>query len=238
VNDKNGMMEQKILKELRFLKIYAIILTVLLIAVICFSFTSSDKGAVKTFKEITAQRINIVSPEGDLRMVLSNSDLQTPGRMNGVKLPDRMRQQGIVFFNKDGDEVGGLVFDNRGLVFSVDKYKNDQIMQLQYFSDEQGASKYGLQLWEIEGKLDLMDRLKARDSLSKLNYDHEKVNKILTEMNDRLLSPQRMFVGKLYNGDVGLFIKDNEGNIRIKTFAVVKWQDSPLRLSFLTIFCH
>jgi hypothetical protein len=211
-------MEQKVLKEIRFWKMYAIATIVAFVALFGFSFTKPEKDEVKVFKEISVQRINIVNPEGKLRMVLSNAELQTPGKMDGVQLADRERQQGIIFFNKDEDEVGGLVFDNGGLVLSVDKWKRDQIMQLQYFEGENEAAKYGLQFWDQGGKLGFMERIAVRDSLTKLNYDNNKIEEIMTSMNGRPLMPQRMFVGKLENDEVGLFIKDKEGRNRLKIF--------------------
>ncbi|MBL1409951.1 hypothetical protein [Sphingobacterium faecale] len=211
-------MEQKVFKEIRFLKIYAIVTTLAFVALFGFSFTKPEKDDVTVFKEISAQRINIVSPQGKLRMVLSNAELQTPGKMDGVQLTDRERQQGIIFFNKDEDEVGGLVFDNGGLVLSVDKWKRDQIMQLQYFEGENEAAKYGLQFWDQGGDLGFIKRIAIRDSLTKLNYDDNKIEEILTSMNGRLLMPQRMFVGKSTKDEIGLFIKDKLGNNRIRIY--------------------
>lgn len=208
-------MEAKILKALRFLKIYAVILTLAFVALFTLSFTNKEKVENKSFKEITAQRINIVGPQGKLRMVISNSDMQSPGRMNGKKLPDRQRHQGMIFFNEEGDEVGGLIFGNRGLVLSVDKYKQDQIMQLQYMENKSGKARYGLQFWDREGKLNVVERRQARDSLKKLHYSRKKMAKILTQMNGQALAPHRMFVGKLATGAVGLFIRDKEGHKRI-----------------------
>lgn len=222
-------MEQKILKEVRFLKIYAFALTLAFIALFTLSFTDAGEEN-KTFNEITAQRLNIVSPKGELRMVISNAEHQSPGSINGKKFPDRERQQGIIFFNKAGDEVGGLVFDNRGLVLSVDKYKKDQIMQLQYYESKTGDSRYGLQLWDREGKLNLLDRIAAWDSLKKLNYDNDNIETILTQMNGKPLSPHRLFVGKKIDGQVGLFIQDESGNNRIKIYV---GKDNKAHLEFL-----
>lgn len=214
---------------MRILKIYALVLTVAFIAVFTLSFTRPDANK-NTFKELTAQRINIVGPNGELRMVLSNSKLQSPGRMDGNKFPDRKRQQGLIFFNSEGDEVGGLIFDNRGLVFSVDKYNMDQIMQLQYHESKQGKAKYGIQLWDREGHLDLLERMKARDSLQKLNYDYKKVETLLTKMNGGPLSPHRLFVGKKLDGQVGLFIQDKSGNNRIEIYV---GDDNKAHIEFL-----
>lgn len=211
-------MEQRILKELRFLKIYAVITTLAFAGLCSFSFKKVERRDVGVVKELTAQRINIVNPQGKLRMVLSNSELQSPGKMNGEQLADRKRQQGIIFFNKDEDEVGGLVFDNGGLVLSVDKWKRDQIMQLQYFEGENEVAKYGLQLWDQGGELGFMERIAVRDSLMKLRFNDSEIEEIMTKMNGRPLMPTRMFAGKSFADEVGLFINDKEGKNRLKIF--------------------
>ncbi len=76
---------------------------------------------------------------GDLKLVISNSEKQHNGIINGKPLPERERQAGLIFFNSAGDECGGLVYDGNdaeaGLVLSVDKYRDDQVMQLQYIEN-------------------------------------------------------------------------------------------------------
>lgn len=58
-----------------------------------------------------------------------------------------------LFFNSSGDECGGLVYDGNekdaGMVLSVDKFRDDQIMQLQYMENTKNYDrKYGLQIWD------------------------------------------------------------------------------------------
>lgn len=71
-------------------------------------------------------------------MVISNKKNQHPGIINNQALPERDRPAGMIFFNDDGDECGGLVYDgdrnSASMTYSFDQYKNDQIMQLQYVS--------------------------------------------------------------------------------------------------------
>lgn len=115
-----------------FLKLYAISLTFVLGYVVITGFNSS-----KTFDEITVERINIVEPNGDLKMVISNSKRQHPGMFDGEVLMERQRPSGMIFFNEEQDEVGGLVYevnkeDDMGVVLSIDQYKNDQVMQMLY----------------------------------------------------------------------------------------------------------
>jgi len=85
-------------------------------------------------------RINVVDANGALRMVISNKDRMHPGMMDG-KMIDRPRPvAGLLFFNEEGDEVGGLSYTGRevngrgransGLMF--DQFKQDQTVGITY----------------------------------------------------------------------------------------------------------
>src|SRR6266568_5008841 len=102
-------METRIEKEIRFLKIYAAI-TTLVCAVFFFSaFVLQTKK--QKFEEIDVERINIVEKDGKLRMVISNEERQHPGIIDGKTLPRKEgRPAGMLFFNDKGDEMGGLTF--------------------------------------------------------------------------------------------------------------------------------
>src|SRR5687767_1962305 len=64
------------------------------------------------FSEIDVERINIREPNGTLRMVISNT-ARTPGIIwRGVERPhpSGRRSAGMLFFNEEGTENGGLSF--------------------------------------------------------------------------------------------------------------------------------
>jgi hypothetical protein len=218
-------------KTLRFFKFYSIFLTVAITVLVILSFKSGKTH----FEEIDVERINVVEKNGDLKMVISNHERQHPGAMNGKDFPKRSREAGIIFFNSQGDECGGLVYDGNakeaGMVYSIDKYKDDQIMQLQYMENTQDKSrKYGLQLWEY-GKEDAIaeryDRFEKigqlkNDSLSRIEFERMR--------KEGLMANERLFVGKTFNNEVGLFIKDKNGIPRIKVY--VNKQNEP-RIEFL-----
>src|SRR6478609_9315429 len=102
-------MEKELLKQLRILKLYSGVLTLVVLAGIFFSFTYAARN--NKFKEIDVERINIVEKTGKLRMVISNGERQHPGIVDGKTLPKRYREPGMIFFNTDGDECGGLIYD-------------------------------------------------------------------------------------------------------------------------------
>ena len=215
---------QDLSKQVRFLKLYAIFLTIIVIilaGIVIFTLRNDH------FKEITAERINIVEPDGMLRMVISNQKNQHPGKMNGKVMPSRERPAGMIFFNNEGDEDGGLVYDGNknggSMTYSFDQYKNDQVMQLQYNQDNDGKGKmtarsYGLKLWDRPDDFTLSNLIDYADSLKKLN-DTNTYNAGIAKLKaEGKLGQQRFFAGKNENGEVGLFLRDSKGIPRLKIY--------------------
>lgn len=214
---------EKLLKEVRILKIYALTLTVIFALFLFMSFRPDITR--QKFQEIDVERINVVEKDGTLRMVISNKERQHSGMVDGKEQSKRERSPGMIFFNGVGEECGGLVYQadksSAGMVYSVDQYKNDQIMQLQY-SQNVGSDKkersYGLKLWDRSDDFQLAAQVKFFDSLTALKNDA-----ILEKESQRLydagmLGRERLFVGKTTTGDVGLFIRDEKGKVRIRLY--------------------
>jgi hypothetical protein len=117
----------------RFLTIYSGALT----AVLAITLLS---GASRKIDELTVQRINIQEPDGTLRMVISDHT-----RLPGIIVRGKERrfarpQAGMLFYNDEGSENGGLIFGGRrnakgevadaGGSLSFDRYEANQIVQL------------------------------------------------------------------------------------------------------------
>lgn len=215
---------QDLSKQVRFLKLYAIFLTIVVITLaVIVVFTLCNNH----FKEITAERINIVEPDGMLRMVISDQKNQHPGKMNGKVMFNRERPAGMIFFNNEGDEDGGFVYDGNkngaSMTYSFDQYKNDQVMQLQYNQDNDGKGKmvtrsYGLKLWDRPDDFTLSNLIGYVDSLKKLN-DTNAYNAGIAKLKaEGRLGQQRFLAGKNENGEVGLFLRDSKGTPRLKIF--------------------
>jgi hypothetical protein len=94
----------------------------------------------QTQGEITVERINVVDRDGTLRMVISNKDRMHPGVMDGKTIDRPRPYAGIIFFNDEGDEAGGVTYAGQvsgslrtasaGLTF--DQLKQDQTIGLHY----------------------------------------------------------------------------------------------------------
>ncbi|MEE6127259.1 hypothetical protein V2E39_07650 [Chryseobacterium arthrosphaerae] len=213
---------EKLIKEVRILKIYAVSLTA--VCIVFFFLAFKSQYANERFKEIDVERINIIEKDGTLKMVISNKERQHPGMVNHKNMKQREREAGMIFFNSLGDECGGLVYDGNkegsGMVYSVDQRNTDQIMQLHY-SEEAGKDKkrvYGLKLWDRPDDFPLEAIIKFEDSLKKLN-DPVASKKAYAKLREEgKLTNERFFAGKTANGDVGIFIRDTKGKVRLKLY--------------------
>jgi hypothetical protein len=211
------------MKENFILKIYSITLTLILGFILVSGFKSSNSN--QKFDEITVERINIVEPDGKLKMVISNQKRQHPGMHDGKVLDSRERPPGILFFNEEQDEIGGLSFHGNkeiggnSVFLSFDQYKNDQIMHLKQSSNKNGDNQYGLQLWERDKKLTPAVLQKTLDSLDRAGYYYQQKMDYLREMNGgNPINEPRLFIGKKYNRETGLFIQDKSGVDRLRFY--------------------
>ncbi len=145
-------MENKLQRDVTFLKAYSILITVLL-GVIAFSAIGQANQKTK-FDEIDVERINIVEKDGKLKMVISNAERQHPGIIDG-KMLSRKRPPGMLFFNEKGDEVGGLSFNgdlkdgkgNASALLAFDRFRQDQTVAIQY-GENNGQYYAGLRVWD------------------------------------------------------------------------------------------
>ena len=209
-------------KQIRQLRVYVGILSIVVLAclagiVILLRGTGSGR-----FDQLTAQRINIVEPDGQLDLVISDKVHQHPGRFNGKDLAARERSAGMIFFNTVGDECGGLVYDGTkkeaGMVLSVDQFKNDQIMQLQYQQDS-GTSldrSYGLKLWDRSDHFTIQDQINYFDSLQNLHDTAAFRKGEDTLIKQGVLGTERLFLGRTKDGNTGLFLRDDKGTPRLR----------------------
>ncbi len=128
----------------RLLLIYAVVLSCV-VSILLFSGALAPK--VGSFDEITVHRINVVEPDGTLRMVISNH-ARLPGIIvHGKEQPFDRPQAGMLFYNDEGSENGGLIFGGHrnpkgevvdsGGSLSFDKYDANQIVQVAGVDDHE-----------------------------------------------------------------------------------------------------
>jgi hypothetical protein len=127
----------------KVLVVYSTVVTTLLAAfTLAGSAAARGQDRVQRFDEIDVHRINVREPDDTLRMVISNH-ARLPGIIVGGKENPRVDRPyaGMLFYNDEGTENGGLVFGGRhnangevvdaGVALSFDRYGgNSQFVQL------------------------------------------------------------------------------------------------------------
>ena len=96
-----------ILSNPRFLAVYSGLLTLTFAVVVVFGITALRN---RKFGTVTARRINIVEPDGTVRLTISNR-ADFPGAWNRGKeyaRPDRREAAGMLFVSDEGTEQGGF----------------------------------------------------------------------------------------------------------------------------------
>jgi hypothetical protein len=188
----------------KILVAYSCVLTTLLAA-----FALADSAAAKAdrFDQIDVQRINVREPDGTLRLVIANHAL-LPGVIERGKEHPRVDRPyaGLLFYNDEGSENGGLVFGGRrnekgevvdsGGNLTFDRYAGSQIVQL----------------------------AGVHDSANHI------VGLIVSDTDDK--RRRRVFVGHDKGGDARVALMDGEGRPRI---VLQVPSDGKPTLSFLDI---
>jgi hypothetical protein len=212
-------MVRSVRRQLRFLRVYAILNSIVLVVLATAAFRQAGP---QKFDQITAQRIDIVDANGTLRMVISNKDRMHPGVMDG-KTIDRPRPvAGLLFFNDEGDEVGGLTYTGReangtrqanaGLMF--DQLKQDQTIGFTY-SEGNGRRSAGFQVWDRSDTVrlgELIEKLNAANKIEDAAQRDAEIAKIRAAAPP---GPRRLFIGKNSDRAATVSLADANGKPRL-----------------------
>jgi len=200
-------------------------LTILTVAVVYLAFgrTAPAEGTA-TFEELTVYRLNVVEPDGKPRLVIANRERMPGLYWGGKEYRHHSRDSGgMLFFNREGDEVGGLSFDavregdqygaHAGLMF--DQYKQDQTVGLVY-NDSNGRRQAGIRVWDRPDQ-SLFPLIELSDKAARAESEAER-QQIRAEMMEiaRSWGPQgeRFFAGKVEQ-DAIVRLADRHGRPRL-----------------------
>jgi hypothetical protein len=211
-------MRVSIRRQFHFLRAYALLNTLGLAVVATAAFRQAPP---QKFDEISVQRMNVVDADGTLRMVISNKDRMHPGQMDG-KVIDRPRPvAGLLFFNEEGDEVGGLTFTGRevngvrqanaGLMF--DQFKQDQTIGFSY-SEGNGRRSAGFQIWD-RSDTRLSELIEKLNAANKIADRAERDRAVAAIRAAAPAGPRRLFVGKNSDRAATVSLADANGKPRL-----------------------
>jgi hypothetical protein len=209
--------------KLSLLRANLAVSSALLIVLVLGAFRR-DTGTAR-LDELTVERINVVEKNGQVRLVIANA-ARSPGFAEaGKQLTPPGHRPGLIFYNEEGTENGGLIFRGQmvdgkvsaGGHLSFDRYGQDQVIALTY-EEEQGKHSQGLTILdrppqrftEINARRDSIRRMPdgpAKDSAWKAWA--------LWQGGAPFGAP-RLFVGRDQRKAATLDLKDQYGRSRLR----------------------
>ncbi len=215
----------RFLSNPRFLAVYSGVLTLMFAATIVTGFAENERKA--SFEQIDVQRINIVGPDGQNQMVISNRQLIPDAIIDGKTFPSHGRHDdaGIIFYNSEGDEDGGLAFGSVKIAngysadgdLMFDQHKQDQTVGIQY-SDDNGKRQAGFHVWD-RPDMDLAQMVEHFNSVKNMPAGPEKdaaMKQLQEQIKNGDYGATRFFAGKTPNKDATVFLCDAKGNPRLR----------------------
>lgn len=221
-------MDTKLRQDVRWLKLYALCSTAAFVVLALAAFRKPNYVGGKTkFEEIDVERINVVEKDGKLRLVISNRE-RSPGPIAYGKPFGYAGggRPGMIFFNDEGSENGGLTFTGKqgpdgkytsSVHMSFDQYNEDQVIVLNY-TDENGIQRKGLQILD-RANVPILDLVKQQEALQKMPAGPAKdsaTKKFLEPMPGVPLAAQRLFVGRDPSKSALVVLSDKMGHPRMR----------------------
>ena len=199
---------------------YSVVMTTAMMSL--FATQAISQPDKQAFGEIDVQRINIREPDGTIRMVISNT-AQAPGifwRNVERPHPAGRRTAGMLFFNEEGTENGGLTYRGRrapdgsvssNLHLSFDQYEQDQV--LTFSQDENRGGRFaGMMVRDLPDEpidFGLQDRL-SRMPAAQRTAEIRRLRAEGAAGRDRLL------IGKTPDRQSAVLLSDAMGRPRIR----------------------
>lgn len=212
-------------RELVFLRSFAVAIA---IGVLFIGTSAFKKMGNQKFGEIDVERINIVEKDGTIKMIITNVEKFPNGKatINGIPTNEgRKKRSGMLFFNEDGIECGGFIYDgqkkanghNAGLSMTYDQYDGDQVMQLLTQDVKEGDKRFVTSSLMFNDRPSKETQLKTAEIMKELEdlrkSDPATAQKKYKQYEEEGLigGVPRLMLGKSRSQNNGLFLFDNKG---------------------------
>lgn len=215
------------------LGIYAAVLTVAFGALLLMG--ARAPGAAD-FDTINVHRINVLEPDGTLRMVISDRSA-FPGLIaHGKEYPHPRPRAGMLFYDDEGTEQGGLVFSGKkgadgkgdsGLSLTFDRYDQDQQLQL-IGLDEHGHAFAGMAVNDVP-TIPIQQEFEEQKKIDAMPDGAAKTQATARLRKQGEIMP-RYFAGKSRDGNSVVMLQDATGAPRL---ALMVTPDGKASIEFL-----
>jgi hypothetical protein len=216
------MTQSQLDRRVHFLSVYAIGSSLMLMVLIVGAFVNPRQ---QRFEVIDVNRINVVGPDGRYAVVISNAERMPGNILNQRERKDARRGGGLLFYNADGNEAGGLIFDSdkRDTTvsafgqLSLDRFESDQVAALRYVESPNGWEA-GLQVSHYPRHV-LAEWHAARDTIDQLATPVAR-DSGLRALRRRFIREGKWEVQRLFAGERGkkavLELRDMQGRVRLR----------------------
>ena len=198
-----------------------------------------EKSNIQDFEEVNVKRINIIENDGTIRMAISNTELfPTPKLLEDKDIPREGNPgAGIVFYNDEGIECGGLRFSSQkedennyeqNILLAFDPYLQNDVVDLGMY-DRNGERTYAL-VFSDRPKKFLTEFVKEHEHMLFADNSPEKQTYMKELYEKGEIGFERMKIEKSSSGEVSVKLSDSKGRQRIRL--AVDQHDNP-KLEFL-----
>jgi hypothetical protein len=221
-------MDEQLRREIRRLRRTTTIAMSLLVIVAVSAFVQAR--ARTTFEEIDVQRINVREANGTLRLTISNHARLPEAVIGGKTYPLRggsgVQSAGLIFFNDEGNEDGGLVWTgqrtatgNRAAAnLTFDQYDQDETVSLGY-GEENRHRQAGLSIIDRpdEPIQIFAESLMAIRAIPDGPAKDARMKRFREGLEARGVMPaDRLYVGKLPDRSSAVTLSDPKGRPRLR----------------------
>ena len=192
---------------------YAAVMT----ALAAYAALGAATAVPTRFDTIDVRRINVREDDGTLRMIIAGRD-----HIGGIVIGDReyphpnRTEAGMIFFNDEGAENGGLVFNGKIVAgkpvnagsLTFDRWHQDQTIQM--MSEEEGASRHAGFIVN-----DRPDQPMRFDQIGALGAMRAGPAKDAAVRNAGMIGTQRVYLGSNVDRSAELSLRDADGRKRL-----------------------
>jgi hypothetical protein len=236
-------MDDQLQHEIRRLRRTNAVAVALLVIVTVSAFVRARSVPTK-FDEIDVGRINVREPDGRLRLTISNHTRLPEVVVGGKSYPLRggtgVKSAGLIFFNDEGNEDGGLVWAGSknatgyqaSAALTFDQFDQDETVSIEY-GDENRRRSAGLAVLDRpdEPIQIFAESAMAIRAMPDGPAKTERARRLQEAAVARGAMPaQRLFVGKRPDKSSIVMLSDRKGRARLRL-----WVDSlgVARIEFL-----
>lgn len=204
----------------RYLVAYSFVVTLAFIGSVIYGVRAASRTS---FKDLEVERLNIVEPDGSLRLVISNRARFPGAIIRGQEFPHESRRDvaGMLFYNDEKTENGGLIFNGQkkadqkpsaGLSLTFDKYEQDQLLQLAAY--EQNGQEFSGLVISDRPERSIKEDFSEHATIK--NMPENERNALMEKRyKEGYYGAERVFLGKKPDRSTSLILRDPEGRKRI-----------------------